>query len=326
MKHFICEFITGGGIRGKPFSSPLKREGKLICEALANQITALPNAELQLTLDDRITSFDIPPTAWVGESDDAWQTWETQLKQCDTAWLIAPETTGILHRLTLLAEKVGCHIVGSGAAAVLTCASKNSLFQQGVNNQLPVIDTCLLGEYIPTAKHGWIVKPDCSAGAEFCYYINKVEKLPQFANPEEWVIQPYIKGQPISLSTLMCKGQGIILSCNKQFIKQEAGMLKLIGLEVNGLAMLRVQFSQLVNQIAALFPELLGFVGIDMIIGDKGQTYVVEINPRITTAIVGLPRSIGVNVATLLMDVVEYNRLPQPPRLDYPVYLKLDES
>ena len=47
-------------------------------------------------------------------------------------------------------------------------------------------------------------------------------------------------------------------------------------------------------------PGLWGYVGVDLVIGDNGPV-VLEVNPRLTTSYIGLSRSIGHNVAELLL-------------------------
>jgi hypothetical protein len=55
-------------------------------------------------------------------------------------------------------------------------------------------------------------------------------------------------------------------------------------------------YQQLVGQIARAFPELWGYVGIDLI-ETAEQMLVLEINPRLTTSFVGIHAALGINLA-----------------------------
>jgi predicted ATP-grasp superfamily ATP-dependent carboligase len=61
-------------------------------------------------------------------------------------------------------------------------------------------------------------------------------------------------------------------------------------------------------------PGLAGFVGVDLVLADGGPV-VVEINPRLTTAYLGLRRACAANVAALALEALD-GRSPSIPRLD----------
>ncbi len=62
-------------------------------------------------------------------------------------------------------------------------------------------------------------------------------------------------------------------------------------------------YQQLVGQIAHAFPELWGYVGIDLI-ETAEQMLVLEINPRLTTSFVGIHSALGINLAEAVLQLV----------------------
>jgi hypothetical protein len=51
-------------------------------------------------------------------------------------------------------------------------------------------------------------------------------------------------------------------------------------------------------------PGLLGYVGVDVLLGDDGQDWVIEINPRLTTSYVGLRALAASNLCEALWRIV----------------------
>jgi len=63
-------------------------------------------------------------------------------------------------------------------------------------------------------------------------------------------------------------------------------------------------YSILVDAIAQALPALWGYVGIDLIETPE-QTWVLEINPRLTTSYVGINEALGLNVVEAVMQLVQ---------------------
>ena len=57
----------------------------------------------------------------------------------------------------------------------------------------------------------------------------------------------------------------------------------------------------LARRIAAAIPGLRGFVGVDFVLGIDGRATVLEVNPRLTSAYVGLSARLGRNLAAEIL-------------------------
>ena len=55
------------------------------------------------------------------------------------------------------------------------------------------------------------------------------------------------------------------------------------------------------HHIAAAIPGLRGFVGVDFVLGVDGRATVLEVNPRLTSAYVGLSARLGRNLAAEIL-------------------------
>ena len=66
----------------------------------------------------------------------------------------------------------------------------------------------------------------------------------------------------------------------------------------------------------ASFPKARGFIGVDLVLGEKaGDDRIIEINPRPTTSYCALRRRSSVNLARLSLDLLDHREpeLPQWP-------------
>ena len=63
---------------------------------------------------------------------------------------------------------------------------------------------------------------------------------------------------------------------------------------------------QLAQRVAAVLPSGVGYVGLDMVLGDDPrQDVLIEVNPRLTTSYVGLSTLVNGNLAEGMIRVAE---------------------
>ena len=250
------------------------------------------------------------------------------IKAADVVWIIAPESGNELLNLTRLATAAGNLYTGSDDYTVDITTSKKRTVELLRNANID----CVLSERypnIPSATSGWVVKRDDGVGGEDTYYFNDRSLLEIYLDtvdhPTDWVIQPYLAGDVLSLS-LLCYGgcPPLVLACNKQIINRSAQRFCLQAIHINKYHNKRNEFQSLANRIAALLPGLTGFVGVDLIYL-ANKIYVLEINPRFTTAYAALSPSLGINIAELILKTVKNKALPDDQPLSHarPIYLPL---
>src|SRR5689334_23376821 len=142
MKIFVYEHITGGGCAGQALPPALLAEGRLMAGALVADLHMVPQVQLCGMRDSRIEPIPAldqrvahDPASWQASFDDL-------IREADATWLIAPETGGMLERLSRQVVERGKILLGCAPDAVAIAASKlataRALSQAGVG----VVATC----------------------------------------------------------------------------------------------------------------------------------------------------------------------------------------
>ncbi len=140
-----------------------------------------------------------------------------------------------------------------------------------------------------------VVKPAMLAGSECVRVAHSLDELCSYAYEAiecdpfgEAVVQKYIRGVHGSISAVYSKFGVSLFSLNLQLIKRIGSSLKYFG------GILPIRDERIVKEAKALLeklfskhPSLRGFIGLDVVWNDEG-IYVVEVNPRLTTSILGI--------------------------------------
>ncbi len=314
MRVFVCEFVTGGGLSGAPLPDGLRREGDMMLRALVKDLSELPDVEIVLTRDDRLADPGLPgELRWIGAGGNPWAAWGHHICNVDAVWPIAPETGGILERLSRLVVDAGRRLIGSPPDAVRLSASKRlmaaHLAAHGVATAATRPLTASPPDTLPASAAGWIVKPDDGAGAEETFLLPTRADLRRWLagrrDASRFVLQPYLDGPAASLSLICAGGRALLLSCNLQDIRHADGRVTYHGGTVAGAEHRRPHYEPVAAQVAAAMPELWGYVGIDLIDTAQGPA-VIDINPRLTTSYVGLRRALAANPAALVLKLLSH--------------------
>ncbi|GIX29288.1 MAG: hypothetical protein KatS3mg123_3169 [Burkholderiales bacterium] len=319
MRIFLYEHVTGGGFMGQPLPASLAREGDRMLRAALDDLTELPGVETVVSRDPRLP---FPPGAAAvlepapGESPRS--LYRRGLALADLAWIIAPETGGVLEALAREALARGKGLFGCAPEAVRVAASKRATARALARAGLPVVPTFAPGEPLPALPGPWVVKPDDGAGCEGARRVPDVDAVREAlleagTGP---VAQPWIEGEAASLSLLVFpEGRVRLLSCNRQHIAVRGEALALTGVTVGAWADADGRLAALAQAAVAAIPGLAGFVGIDYVQTSAGPV-VLEINPRLTTSYCGLRSVLGMNPAALALGLVSEASEEKSGRID----------
>jgi predicted ATP-grasp superfamily ATP-dependent carboligase len=221
----------------------------------------------------------------------------------DASWIVAPETGGVLARLRAAVGAAGW--LGCAQEAIACAASKSAtlarLSARGVPTPLDLADG---------HRGRWIVKPDDGAGTlatrvhpdRACA---EADLAARRAAGAEATLEPFVEGEALSISMIVganLAGFTRIVAFNRQRIVADAdGWLRDEGVQsaaIDPQADPRAQALRgLAWEVADALPGLRGFVGIDLIWNEERGPVLIEVNPRATTAYVGLSRRLGRNLA-----------------------------
>ncbi len=281
--------------------------------ALLADLAGIRDVEVLCAYDHRLPAPEVQHAIMVRALDDVWQIWEGLIKQSDAVWLIAPETSGTLLRLTEQVDRHGKLLLGCPAIAVSLTSSKqatvHALMQAGIGCvPTSTAQEWLAGERLPGVA-GWVVKPDDGVSCEGSAHLHDEKEVTEWIMQNgrlTHIVQPWRPGEAASISMLCRNGRSWLLSCNRQKVLHDSGRFCYQGSVINGLSQYWDSFALLAQQIAQTVPELTGYVGVDLILGsdDPAMPEVLEINPRLTTSYVGLRRATGINVAEQILNLL----------------------
>lgn len=296
-------------------------------DAVLHDFLALNDVEISITYDARLPRPPVADAKSITPQDDVWAVWESCMQHADTVLLIAPETGGILTQLTLMAERLNKQVLGCHSSAVRIASDKYRTYQQLQQHGIPTITTYLFSDWPKNELGVWVAKPIDGAGCGDTALFKHADQLVAWMRGREntHIIQPFQPGEAASFSMLCKDGMAYLLTCNRQKILIDDGLIQYQGGLINAFISHRDIFEAIAQQIAEAFPGLAGYVGVDLIVDDE-DSYVVEINPRLTTPYVALHQACGVNPARMLRDLFYNDSFDFPAITYHTVDISLDAS
>ncbi len=308
----VYEHLSGAGSHAQaPGDEGLLAMGQAMRDAVADDLIRLEDYEVSVATRDPalpVPAAATPVTPQPGESAR-----DFVARQGDAhhlVWVVAPETDGTLSDLQRSidpARWVGC----DGPAITLASSKRATLMRLAAAG----VTTPLAFEHAPETTR-WVVKPDDGAGALATRLHRDSE-----AALADWsqrsrtdgpmAIEPWVDGEALSLSLLCRKGRSELLSINRQRVDIDAeGVLSFRGVDVNVLPLAAARTAPsrraepkvaalraLATRVGRAVTGLCGFVGVDLVWHPQRGPVVIEINPRVTCAYVGLSRALGRNLA-----------------------------
>lgn len=283
-------------------------------DALLADLGELIDVEVICCYDQRVPPPLCAHALSLNGQDDVWQVWRDLIHAADAAWIVAPESAGMLQRMTELVAAQLRPLIGCTTATIALTASKLATLQALQSAGVPCIPAWSASEWLQlaaapqAATAGWVVKPDDGVGCADTVLIGTYSAVSAWlrqGREHTHIVQPYRGGTAASLSLLCRAGRAWLLSCNRQKVRLEHGHFTYHGSTVNGLCADWPVYENLAQQIAQALPELQGYVGVDLIAcaDPRRQFEVLEINPRLTTSYAGLKAATGVNPAALVLDL-----------------------
>ncbi|PKL61892.1 MAG: ATP-utilizing enzyme (ATP-grasp superfamily) [Methanomicrobiales archaeon HGW-Methanomicrobiales-2] len=211
---------------------------------------------------------------------------------CDVGLVIAPDR--LLFRYTQILEGL-THNVGCGSMNAAVCANKQRTAAILSRNGVAVP---------PDAGEGRrIVKPITGCGAQGVRLTDEEPGAGEFA-------QAYVEGETLSVSLVGSRVTGnvceyysgnppLLLAVNRQeIVVGDDGRVRYLG----GETPVHPDREEEIVEVAVRAMNILGcqgYAGIDIIAGDK--IYVVDVNPRPTTSLVGIASVMEEEIADILI-------------------------
>ncbi|HWW87944.1 MAG TPA: ATP-grasp domain-containing protein [Vicinamibacterales bacterium] len=314
----VHEFASGGGFAGRPVPPSLAREGAAMVCALVADLAAIGRYEIITTADARFR-LSVPTGVRVVSADSGkggkagkGALTDELIASVDAVWLIAPESNRCLERLTARVERIGTPVLGSGSEVIGQAADKaglaRTLRQRGISHPGTVVlspgrDP---GEAAGALGYPVVIKPRRGAGCCGVALATKGRQLRQAvdearcgADGERLLIQRYIEGTPASVSLVVDGCRAVPLALNAQTVSRS----RTFSYRGGRTPLDHPRASQAIDtavETCLAFPGLRGYVGVDLVMTPKGAC-VIEVNPRLTTAYLGLRAAFDENIAELVI-------------------------
>jgi predicted ATP-grasp superfamily ATP-dependent carboligase len=297
MRVLVYEWCCATAREDSSRAVPLAAEGWAMLSAALDDFRRIPGADVVTVLNEGSNEPDA---------------FRTAAADCDYALVIAPEFGGILERRFRWAVEAGATLLGPSPQAVALTADKLALAEHFQRHGVPTPETWEL--FDPSRKRkrrsdltvayasgsdGLVVKPRYGAGSQDTYLISA-----------DTIVQPFVAGQPASVSFLIGPRQTIPLLPASQDISDD-GHFHYRG----GSAPLPPELAERAVGTARRAVEsiagLTGYVGVDIILSDDGDQ-VIEVNPRLTTSYVGLRVLTPDNLMERLLQIVRGEPVTEP--------------
>jgi hypothetical protein len=331
LKILVYEHVSGGGYAGQPLNPSVLSEGFGMLRCLAQDFRSAGH-EVTVLLDARISKLNPPIvadcTAPVLYAPEAKKFLANASKINDAVYIIAPETGNTLQSLVSLVEKTGKLSLNCEANAIQEVADKAVLYETLKNSGLFTPETMIFdmdidfseikGEIKSKMEYPVVFKPldgvSCGGSSivqEDRQIKNAVARIRSVSSRKSFIVQEFVRGEPVSVSLLCAGAKASAISLNKQNVKitQPEGVSCYEGGIVPFDHALKHEVFRTAEEVALSFSGLGGYVGVDLVLA-RDKPFVLDVNPRLTTSYVGLREVAGFNVAEAIVDARLKNKLP----------------
>lgn len=212
-------------------------------------------------------------------------------KSCDCGLVIAPDD--LLAGYTATMESA-CINLGCSPAAIRLCADKLETTELLLHNGLPA------PRIVRDGRVKCVAKPRTGCGSEGVFLADGPTDV------DGYIFTEFIDGEHLSVSLIGGEGSILALTLNRQRIHMD-GKFEYDGNDVN----IEHPAREEIFAVARSAGRMLGCrgpFGVDIVYSDR--PYVVDVNPRPTTALVGVSRVIDRNLADLVL-LARFGELPE---------------
>ncbi|KKN84276.1 hypothetical protein LCGC14_0290900 [marine sediment metagenome] len=336
---FIFEFVSGGGFNKIEIPNSFFSEGFGMLRSIISDFKLL-EFEITTLLDYRflhlVPLLNADMVEVLEKEEEYLLKFEYLVKQSESCFIIAPEFSKTLYRLTKIVKKNKKNLLSIDLKGVNLGTSKLDTFKFFRSSKVKTPQTFLL----PRGKQNFdanfviekfknlncpvIIKPEDGVGADSIFYFESEEEIIEFFNdPIEkldsignYILQEYVEGKDLSVSLLGTENSTPkILSVNTQDID-----IKKPNFESNyfGGHTPVENYSEIEASLKENFKKMdlsrfKGYFGIDFIRNENCEIYFIEINPRLTTSYLGLRNIINQNLAKMILSSKQNgkNKLPE---------------
>ena len=310
MRIFVGEYVCGGGLANQEIEdipSSLRKEGAAMLRAVVADLSEV--ADTIVPMDPRFASslaLDAAQTIQMNTDDTLWSQWVRAAQTCDAALIVAPESDGILAQAVAMLRAGGVDVIAGSGDFLRVASDKHltakTLTAAGVAH--PIYMTLSDQRYRQELEEfdRYVVKPRDGCGTQAIRTFDSFDDA-RAELEDNLILQAWMPGRAVSIAVVASATQQTYLPAVTQSLCgttcEYAGGQGPLDDDSQRRATALAS-----RAIAELPPTVRGFVGLDLLLGDRpSEDCVIEINPRLTTSYVGLRRMIHGNLAARLFDL-----------------------
>jgi predicted ATP-grasp superfamily ATP-dependent carboligase len=331
LRLLIYEHVSGGGFADEPIPVSVLSEGFGMLRTLISDFKAAGHY-VTTTVDSRLARLNPPLDADcivpVFSSREVQAAIRKVSASADAAYVIAPETEGVLQSLVESVEQTGVASLNCPASTIGKVVDKTVLQASLKKLRVPTPETLTFSvadgvEEIKRAVHGrlnfpLIFKPSNDVGCCGLSVLKNenqvagaVGKIKRESASKRFLAQELIKGAAASVSLISTGSEALSISLNRQDVT--IGAPDKISSYNGGLVPfdhpLRRRAFAVAEKIVKSFRNLRGYVGVDLVLTEE-EAVAIEVNPRLTTSYIRLRRVVNFNPAEAIVNAVLKRRLP----------------
>lgn len=337
MKIAVFEWLCGGGMRAVPphqIPSSLRREGWAMLRTMVQLLDAAKH-EVATVVDHRLVDplerASLPARDWGGSESyadssscsDVQRTirnWQVCIREAraELAVIIAPEIDGVLQQVVSSLQADQTPVLNcSGKLLARSCdkwLTAVSLQDTSIPHPLTHL-TSDVSDLSAEMSDLWCLKSRLGAGCDGMWLGNfdqLLQAIDRLADKSNWIVQPWLNGHPYSCSAIVDRW-GVatwmpLVTQSFDYVPDSDLCHSLLyrgGSVVASADVLRPPVELLngvLTKLQGTPNEALGWVGVDLLLQPNCQWVVIEVNPRITTSILGLCRAAPYNLAQRMVD------------------------
>jgi tyramine---L-glutamate ligase len=312
LRVFAYEYTCAHAAPTDEIPSSLQVEGWTMLSAILDDFCQLPDVEAYTLLNNNHRRRAVNRRYTAVFADDEERAFRQFARNADFSLVIAPEFDDILLTRCRWVEAEGCGLLGPLPEAVQMTGDKYTCAEFLRNHGVPTPQCHLLadGRYPDGLKFPVVLKPRHGAGSHATFVMSSEQDFENSfagdraaAKTRDSILQPYVRGQPVSAAFIVGRNQRISLLAGAQVLSS-CGRLRYLGGVLPLFPPLADRTVRLAERAVASIPGLFGYVGVDLVLGDAAdgsEDWVIEINPRLTTSYIGLRAMARTNLAGIML-------------------------
>ncbi len=348
MRILVVEYSAGGGYAGSSIPASVLSEGFAMLKALTSDIY-LAGHKASTILDSRIATLAPPLDAQcreqVSSQTEFEKAFEVAAEDVEAAYIIAPESGGILAALVEEIEHLGITPLNCTSSSISYVSNKSVLMERAkqlgfstpktlsfcVNDSLEDVTASIRSDLGFPA----ILKPIDGVSCSSLSVVNEeeevknaIDKLRTASLNTAFLAQEIVRGETVSVSLYSNGVDALPVSMNRQFVTLNTPELDSAfngGVVPYETPSKRKAFS-MAEKIVESIKGLKGYVGVDLVLAEESPV-IIEVNPRLTTSYVGLRRVSPFNPSEALLESTLNRKLPLKSELfGYSCFAKVETT